>query len=508
VAPVSIRRLSSVQYANALRMVFPGPLGEAFVSRADYPSASPRSGLKTGFTTDADYSTVSTQEAMQIDVAAEAMADAFLANASTQLPQLCPKLKPQFTEADVDNAMPACVAQAGRRAFRRSLNAVEKSDIEQLYRTLRSTQSAAEAMSAVVQYLVQAPSFIYRPEKGEVGTGVVALTPLEFATRLSFLTTDGPPDDTLLSAAEDGALQSAVQRQEQTQRLLSLAAAKTVVGRFLSEWLRVDSLDAVSSASSGLSDAQSASMQSEPLAWSTFHFGPEKGSLEKLFGAREIPVATALQDLYGTTTPGTNVDPAALLNRRGILSSVSFLTAHAPKGHVTPILRGAFLRKEVLCQDLPAFPGTLDVDTPLQGSRNEPTARLRLAPTSTRPGCAGCHAQMNPLGFALEAYDDWGRHRTTENNTAIDTSGTISFDSERWDFADSDAFLGKVGQSALLKACAIRQYIRFAIGRAPAESESALLEALALDSTGDRGLRPLVLSLAASPLLNVLVKDP
>src|SRR5262249_11684527 len=41
------------------------------------------------------------------------------------------------------------------------------------------------------------------------------------------------------------------------------------------------------------------------------------------------------------------------------------------------------------------------------------------------PACAGCHARMDPLGFALDNFDAIGRWRTTEANAPIDSSGAL-----------------------------------------------------------------------------------
>jgi hypothetical protein len=52
--------------------------------------------------------------------------------------------------------------------------------------------------------------------------------------------------------------------------------------------------------------------------------------------------------------------------------------------------------------------------------------RERMEKHRSNPVCASCHAQMDPLGFALENFDAIGRWRTrSEANTAIDASGTL-----------------------------------------------------------------------------------
>ncbi len=43
------------------------------------------------------------------------------------------------------------------------------------------------------------------------------------------------------------------------------------------------------------------------------------------------------------------------------------------------------------------------------------------------PVCASCHAQMDPLGFALENFDAIGKWRSSmpKRKTPIDASGTL-----------------------------------------------------------------------------------
>jgi hypothetical protein len=54
------------------------------------------------------------------------------------------------------------------------------------------------------------------------------------------------------------------------------------------------------------------------------------------------------------------------------------------------------------------------------------SVRERMEQHRRNAVCASCHAQMDPLGFALENFDAVGRWRTTgEGNTPIDASGML-----------------------------------------------------------------------------------
>ena len=53
--------------------------------------------------------------------------------------------------------------------------------------------------------------------------------------------------------------------------------------------------------------------------------------------------------------------------------------------------------------------------------------RERLEEHRKNPACATCHAQMDPLGFALENFDAIGKWRTTsEGGAPIDASAVLS----------------------------------------------------------------------------------
>ena len=52
---------------------------------------------------------------------------------------------------------------------------------------------------------------------------------------------------------------------------------------------------------------------------------------------------------------------------------------------------------------------------------------MREAMTKHRadPACAGCHARMDPIGFAMENFDAVGQWRNKDQGNPIDTAGTL-----------------------------------------------------------------------------------
>jgi hypothetical protein len=63
---------------------------------------------------------------------------------------------------------------------------------------------------------------------------------------------------------------------------------------------------------------------------------------------------------------------------------------------------------------------------------------MREAMTMHRasPSCAGCHARMDPIGFAMENFDAIGRWRERDGENAIDATGV---------FPDGTTFEGMAG---------------------------------------------------------------
>src|SRR5438552_18815990 len=71
------------------------------------------------------------------------------------------------------------------------------------------------------------------------------------------------------------------------------------------------------------------------------------------------------------------------------------------------------------------------------------SVRQQMEQHRANPQCASCHAQMDPLGFALENFDAVGRWRTEdpEAHAAIDASGKLG---------DGSTFSGPTEFRALL----------------------------------------------------------
>jgi hypothetical protein len=146
-------------------------------------------------------------------------------------------------------AAPVClerfVRSFGARAFRRPLDPVEA---EALLRVAKGQIDQAGAVMAVVQAVLQAPSFLYRVELGAAGArpgAEVALSPYERAAALSFVLLDSVPDAELWQAAVSGALADGSALEKQVDRLLALPRVREHLTDVLFEWLGTPSVQSV-----------------------------------------------------------------------------------------------------------------------------------------------------------------------------------------------------------------------------------------------------------------------
>ena len=106
------------------------------------------------------------------------------------------------------------------------------------------------------------------------------------------------------------------------------------------------------------------------------------------------------------------VQPAPVAHRRGMLTHPAWLVAHAKNTETDPIIRGKWIREKLLAGTIPEVPITVDASIP---EDHHKTLRARLAGVTQTEYCWKCHERMNPLGYAFEAYDDFGRFRTEES---------------------------------------------------------------------------------------------
>jgi hypothetical protein len=382
----------------------------------------------------------------------------------------------------------AFVAAFGRRAWRRAMTSDEQTAMMQLY-TDTASPGPTDGLAAVVAAMLQAPQFLYRPEPP-----AATAQPLDgyaLATRLAFLLTGAGPDETLLEAAEHGDLATETGLLAQADRLLANGRAAELFVHFANEWWETESITSIDKNRSlylDWTDATAPAMAQETSMFLTdaWNSGP---TLAHLLTAPVTFADASLAAYYGLPAPsGAGYQKIALDPTRaaGMLTQGSWMAVHAKADQTSPVLRGLFVRAQLLCTPPPPPPPSIVVAPPVVDP-SLPT-RQRFAQHTADPVCAGCHELMDPIGFAFENYGPDGVWRDTDADQPVDATGSLTGTDVDGDLDGVPSLATKLAGSAEVASCAATQWFRYAFGRSEQTSgDLCAISALAGTLTGPGG---------------------
>lgn len=389
------------------------------------------------------------------------------------------------------------VARFGRRALRRPLESAEIDDFVALGLEYAEREGDVRAGVAVlVRAFLQDAELVYRVEQGapvDGQPGMRALGSFEIAARLSYFLWGTTPSDELLDAAEAGELHTPEQRLAMAAQMLEDPRARTQINRFHAMWLGYAQLPHAPD----LTNA----MRTESAALVDRVVFDEREPWRNLFTATETFVDAVLAAHYGLPAPAGGEGWVAYgdSGRQGILSHGSFLSVASGPGDTSPVRRGKLIREQLMCQPIPPPPPNVDADVPPTGEDAE-CKWDRYAVHREAGACAGCHAQMDPIGFGLERYDREGRYRTHDDGAP---QCTITGDGE---LVGVGTFNGPAELSALLVAqgllepCVAQQTYRFVLGRPIAPDDLPVVLELAAElAEGDGRFDTMIGALVSHP---------
>src|SRR5439155_9705522 len=112
--------------------------------------------------------------------------------------------------------------------------------------------------------------------------------------------------------------------------------------------------------------------------------------------------------------------------RGGLLGQGSFLTITSYSTRTSPVVRGKWVLENLLSAAPPPPPPNIPA-LKTEGSEKGKALSMRAAMIQHRanPACAGCHARMDPIGFAMENFDALGRWRDRDAAGPINASGVL-----------------------------------------------------------------------------------
>lgn len=343
-----------------------------------------------------------------------------------------------------------------------------------------------EGVQLVVEAALQSPNFLYRVERSEAigDDGNVALDGWEIASRLSYMLWGTMPDDALFAAADAGELQTPEQVRAQALRMLEDPRAEDVVADFHDQWLQLDGVQDLSRDPALLPDFGPdtvAGMRLETDMFVRYVVFEMDGGLRDLLTAPIAFPNDALAPIYGLAGTGNPVPERVDLDpeeRAGLLTQPSFLATHAAFRETSPIQRGVFLHRQILCTDLPDPPANVNRDpSSYQGEAR--TTRERVEGFTSPAECQVCHAVINPPGFAFEGFDAVGRRRLEDNGVPVDTTGTLELASGSMPFDDAVDLVHVLAEADEVRRCYARNWFRYARARTPDRGDSCDIDHLA-----------------------------
>jgi hypothetical protein len=378
------------------------------------------------------------------------------------------------------------VESFGLRAFRRPLTAQQLDQYVALHGMgaglLASGDAFRDGVQLALEAFLQSPNFLYRIElsREQNADGLIPLDGHEIGARLSYMLWNSMPDAALFDAAAAGELDTPAGIATQAERMLGDDRARAVVEDFHYQWLDLDHYRDLTKSESLYPEFQadiSDSLQQETLRFVDHVVFDLEGGLSSLL--RE-PVSFVNQDLaplygldgsFGPDFVRVDLDGA---ERGGVLTQIGFLASHAYSTNTSPIHRGVFILRRVLCYPLPDPPGDVDLTLPpIEGEIR--TTRQQVEVHTSPDSCTGCHGIINPIGFAFEHFDSIGRFRDDENGEPIDATGSVLLDGEATSYANGTEMLDAIAASDDARDCYARNWLRYAYGRDDREADTSTL---------------------------------
>ncbi len=456
-----------------------------------------------------------------------------------------------------DDALTQVISAAFDQVLRRAPDEDEQQRYAVFLRKNVAELGREKGLQTTLAALLLHPKAMFRFEMGtgrpDAG-GRVRLAPVELAYAIAYALTDEAPDEDLRAAAQNGGLDSAAGIREQVLRILRAQhvgleesyrsfnvgrRAKAPILRFFQEYFgygRAAQIfkDESTRRQAGIAGSYSPGSLVNDTNLLVLHvLKQDRDVLRELLTTDLSFVSTGqgrwnnLADLRkraaksgntGRITPFSdkrnrinqhyNIEPSEWreempfpldkTQRAGVLTQPAWLIAHSTNFENDAIRRGKWIRERLLGGTIPNTPITVDAQLP-----DDETQTLRERMRVTREAfCWKCHQRMDPLGFAFESYDHFGRYRETERGKPADSSGLVQFSGDpaiEGPVNDAVELMRKLGSSRRVQQVFVRHVFRFFLGRneTPADAPTLIAADRAYAESGG-SMRELIAAIVAS----------
>jgi hypothetical protein len=357
------------------------------------------------------------------------------------------------------------LANLARHAYRRPVTDADVEPLVEFYQSAREKGDFEFGIEKAIQAMLVSPDFLFRvesdPSAGSARDGVHRISDVELASRLSFFLWSSIPDDTLLDLAEKSKLSNPTVLAREVERMLDDPKSSALASNFAGQWLQIRNLvnmrpDPVVFAD--FDESLRSSMQRETELFFESILRENRSILDLLtanytYLNERLALHYGIPNIYGSQFRRvTLTDP----HRAGLLGEAGILTVTSPPNRTSVVERGKWILDNLLGEPpAPPPPNVPPLDATTKGSRKL-TLREAMELHRANPACAGCHKNMDPLGFALENYDGIGEWRSTDGGSPIDASGQLP---------DGTKFDGPGGLREVLATARREQFVSTVTGK-------------------------------------------
>ena len=386
----------------------------------------------------------------------------------------------------------AFLDSVGPLLLRRPLSAGDRSTFHPLLEQAEIDGDFRVGARLALRVMLLDLEFFYHVE-GTLPTSepsVKRLTDGELASRMAFLLWGMGPDRALLERVQSGAMADPNVVRAEATRMLADPRALSQIGLIHAMWLGYDS--AYLGDDTAL--AEDLRQETEKLVERVLFTAPQPWS--NLFTLDETYLTPRLAEHYGISgvseegwvTPGPE--------RRGLLSHGTFLSVGTSPQLTSPTRRGNAVLRRLTCSEVIApdvsFQAVMEIPPKEPGQCKDEWWNM-----TTRTECAGCHVQMDPVGFGLERFGPLGEYREVEPaepGCSIEGSGRV----RGFDF-NGPASLGAVlVAEGLLQGCFVEHYFQYIVGRLPSAEDEPMLATLETRFAENDDFLTLVLDIVSS----------
>ena len=327
------------------------------------------------------------------------------------------------------------VSTLARGAYRRPVTNEDLQVLMDSYRDGANRGGFESGLEMAIRSILVSPEFLFRLESQPAGIApnqAYRVSDIDLASRLSFFLWSSVPDEELLRVAEKKTLQKPDVLQQQVRRMLADPRSQALVDNFAGQWLHIRNVAGHQPSPEVLfhydDNLRRAFEQETKLFFESII--RENRSVLDLLDADYTYLDERLAKHYGI--PGVFGERFRRVSlppdspRRGLMGKGSVLMSTSYPNRTSPVIRGKWILENIFGAPPPPPPPNVPELKDERDPRKILPMREQLAAHRKNPVCAGCHAQMDQLGFSLENFDGIGEWRETYASGArVDASGEL-----------------------------------------------------------------------------------